>query len=125
MARSSETLESLPDYADLKKAPSKSKTIQLLQEGHQLRHVMQEADARLKEIKSELSQIQLINELPGVRYGNLCFIASERAGRATLSKEKLIDNGVSPEQIAASMSAGAPYIVAELQVIGEKKEKEY
>lgn len=123
MARSAETLESLPDYGALKKAPSRPRAIQLLNEGHQLRKVMAEADERLKEIKSELSQIQLINDLPGLRIGNLCFIATERAGKSSLNKELLIDNGVTPSQIAASMKAGNSYVQTELCIIGEKEDK--
>lgn len=123
MARSAVTLEALPDYAELKgaKAPSKAKVTQLLLEGHQLRTVLQEAEERLKEIKSELSTIQLLNELPGLRYNQYCFMAVERNGRASLSKEKLIDNGVPPEVIAASMTQGSSFVEMRLEMIGEQK----
>lgn len=126
MARSDDNLSTLPDYAELKgkAAPSKPKVINLLSEGHALRKVISEADLRLKEIKSELTQIQLLNEMPGIRYGTLCFMAVERAGRSTLSKEKLIDNGVDPYIISQSMVQGQSYMQCELQVIGEKAEKE-
>lgn len=129
MPRSNDTLTQLPDFAEPRPKsqpplPQKAKTIQLLTEGHQLRKVMQEADERLKEIKSELTQIQLLNDLPGLRYNNYCFIAVERAGRQTLSKEKLIDYGVDPRIIADSMVTGGSYMQCELQVIGEKEERQ-
>lgn len=125
MARSDANLETLPDYAVLKgqAAPSKPKVIQLLLEGHQLRKTIAEAGERLAEIKSALTQIQLVNEFPGLRHGQYCFIAVERAGRATLSKERLIDNGVDPRIIAESTIRGDSYVQCELQVIGEKGAK--
>lgn len=123
MARSDDNLTALPDYASLKKAPSKARTIQLLTEAHQLRKVTAEAADRLTEIKSELTQIQILNDLPGLRYNQFCFMAVERTGRRTLSKEKLIDNGVEPEVIEASYAEGDPYMQCELQVIGEAAEK--
>lgn len=120
MARSAETLSTLPDYSQIKKAPGRAKVIQLLQEGHQLKKVMSEADERLKEIKSELSQIQIVNDLPGLRYDRFCFMAVEREGKNSLSKELLIDNGVSPEQINASFKRGASYIETRLEYIEDK-----
>lgn len=119
MSRSAETLTNLPDYAVLKKAPSKAKAIQLITEGHQLKNVIHEADERLKEIKSELSQIQLMNDLPGLRYNQFCFMAVEREGRPSLDKAMLIDNGVDPAVIAASTRRGAPYIEQRLELIGD------
>lgn len=124
MARSNEKLELLPDYGQIKKAPGRAKVIQLLQEGHQLRKVMSEADERLKEIKAELAQIQMMNDLPGLRYNEFCFIAVEREGKSTLNKELLIDQGVDPAVIFAAMKKGNSYIQTELCMIGEKAEKE-
>ncbi|SRR6266700_719077 len=125
MARSDANLESLPDYAMLKgqAAPSKPKVTQLLLEGHQLRKTIAEASERLAEIKSALAQIQMVNELPGLRHGQYCFIAVERAGHATLSRERLIDNGVDPRIIAESTVRGDSYMQYELQKIGEKEAK--
>lgn len=121
MARSDENLELLPDYETKKKAPSKARVTQLLMEGHALYKASKEAEERLKEIKSELSQVQILNDLPGLRHGALCFIASERSGRSTLSKEKLIDNGVPPELIAECTVSGQPYLQAEFMVMGQGK----
>lgn len=118
MARSDKNLELLPDYEKAKKAPSKAKVIQLLMEGHQLYRMAMDAGDRLKEIKSELAQIQFINDLPGLRHGTLCFIASERSGRSALSKEKLIDNGVDPALIEECTVRGQPYLQTELMVMG-------
>lgn len=123
MARSNEKLELLPDYGQIKKAPGRAKVIQLLQEGHQLRKVMAEADERLKEIKVELAQYQFMNDLPGLRYGGFCSISTERS-KSTLSKELLIDQGVDPAVIFAATIPGNSYIQTELCMIGEKAEKE-
>lgn len=120
MARSNEKLEQLPDYGQIKKAPGRAKTIQLLQEGHQLKQVITEAEERLKEIKAELAQIQLMNDLPGLRYREFCFIATEKEGKSSLSKELLIDQGVDPAVIFAAMKKGNSYIQTELCMIGEK-----
>lgn len=120
MARSEATLTQLPDYASLKKAPQKQRVTQLLTEGHQLKKVMTEADERLKEIKSELAQIQLANDLPGLRYNGLCFMAIEREGKRSLSKEMLIDNGVDPETISNSYKAGNSYVESRFEVMEEK-----
>lgn len=119
MARSAETLTNLPDYAVLKKAPSKAKAIQLITEGHQLKKVMADADERLKEIKSELSQIQLMNDLPGLRFNQFCFMAVEREGRPSLDKTMLIDHNVPPEVIAACTKRGSPYVEMRLELIGD------
>lgn len=123
MARSDDTLTALPDYATAKKLPQLKRVGQLLVEGHQLRRTMAEADERLKEIKAELSQIQLANDLPGVRYGEMCFIAVEREGKRSLSKEALIDNGVDLDVIEASMRQGNSYVETRLEVIGEAARK--
>ena len=121
MARSVETLTNLPDYAVLKgqRAPQKAKAVQLITEGHQLKKVMGEAEERLKEIKSELSQIQLMNDLPGLRFNEYCFMAVEREGRPTLDKSLLIDHGVDPAVIAASTKRGSPYVEMRFEIIGE------
>lgn len=119
MPRSAETLEQLPDYAALKKAPQKQRVTQLLTEGHQLKKVMSEADERLKEIKSELAQIQLANDLPGLRYNGLCFIAIEREGKRSLSKELLIDNNVDLDTINNSYKVGNSYVESRLEVMEE------
>ena len=54
----------------------------------------------------------------GVRSGDKCAVVRWAEGRKSLSKELLIENGVSPAQIVASEKVGEGYWVVELQEIG-------
>lgn len=114
-------LYALLNYEDFDDAPRHPRVIQLIREGHHIRRSIEEADKRLKEIKAELSQIQLSNHLPGFRYGKLCFIATEKPGKLAVNKDKLMEHGVKGEVIAASMERGKPYVQCEFEVIGEAK----
>jgi hypothetical protein len=121
MARSNETLTSLADFAEVKKAPSRARAIQLLQYGHQLMATMRDAEQRLRETKNELAQIQILNDAEGLRYGDLCFMSSTISGRRSLDRTLLLENGVSPSQIEASMKQGESSLRMELCKIGEKE----
>lgn len=121
MARSATTLSALPDLMEIHKAPQRARIVQLLQEGHQLKQGIDDANSRLTEIKSELAQIQLLDDLPGLRYGQYCFVAVEREGKSILNRELLIDNGCPPELIAASMKKGSSYIETRLELIKDKE----
>jgi len=58
---------------------------------------------RMEEIKLELEQFQYMVDAPGIRHENYVFSAHEVAGRKTLDKILLQQNGVSKEIIEASM----------------------
>lgn len=71
----------------------------------------QKADEELeKELKVKLEKMQNEAELPGLRHMQWCFVARQAAGRRTLDKMLLIENGVDPEVIEQSMKTGEPYV---------------
>lgn len=120
MARSDETLYNLPET----KAASKGARVRLdalLREAHSLRQV----EKRLKEVKAEILELMQQQDLLdedgrlGCRLGDLCAVGTFTKGRRSLDRVLLIENGVSPEQLEASMKEGAPYWRVELQQIGE------
>lgn len=119
MARSNETLLQLPEITTslARQKAVQTKVKQLLTEGALQQKTQKGAEERLKEIKAELAAIQLQHDLPGLRAGKICCITVEREGRSSLSKELLVDNGVDPETIAASMKKGASYIETRLELI--------
>jgi hypothetical protein len=65
---------------------------------------------RGEEIKRELETLQLVAKLPGFRLESLCFVARLMPGRRTLDRLLLVENGVDPEVIDASMKLGEPYM---------------
>lgn len=116
--RSDEILYALPETKAAGKTV-KNKLDVLLREAHSIKGF----EKRLKEIKTEISD--LIQEhglsaegMLGVRSGDKCAIVRYAEGRKSLSKELLIENGVSPKQIADSEKVGEGYWVVELQEIG-------
>lgn len=92
----------------------------LVREGHSLRQLI----TRLDEIKKRIAQIVIeeqgiINNagVYGVRDGPHCVIVRQQAGKRTLNRELLIENGVSPSQIEASMKEGQGFNVVEFEAI--------
>ncbi len=63
---------------------------------------MQAIEDRMEEIKMDLEQFQYMVDAPGLRHENYVFTAHEVAGRKTLDKILLQQNGVSKEVIEAS-----------------------
>jgi hypothetical protein len=57
---------------------------------------------RMEEIKLELEQFQYMVDAPGLRHENYVFSATEVAGRKTLDKIMLQQNGVAKEVIDMS-----------------------
>lgn len=119
--RSNESLEVLPETGDLPdlkissdlygtRMTVRQEAQKLLAEAHQLR----EAEGRLKSIKARLAEIIREEGLDGLRHGMLCCIPRYQAGRRSLDRGLLIDNGVTPEQIEMSMRQGEPITVVEL-----------
>ena len=110
--RSNDTLYDLPTTKDALGAQAGELDV-LLEEAHFLAGT----EKRLKEVKARI--IELAQGLPGVRHKNLCSIVRYQRGRASLNRELLIENGVTPRQIEASMREGEGYFVCELQKIEE------
>jgi hypothetical protein len=94
----------------------------LLEEAHSLKLAV----ARLDEIKTRVKELVYDNGICneaghfGVRSGSFCVMVVERSGRKTLDREALIDNGVSPMQIEASMKQGKPSVSCELHELGQR-----
>ena len=120
--RSEESLEALPDIWKMKRMSQEldqeyKELCRLIDEAVSLRN----AEKRLDEIKKRIAQIVrdqgLISndgKLWGCRSGSAAVVVREQAGRKTLSREKLIEAGVTPAQIEASYIQGANYDVVEI-----------
>ena len=67
-------------------------------------------ESRLNEIKETLSGYSQAYELRGMRHGLAGFEYRGWTTRRTLSKEKLVENGVDPETIAASYSESDEFL---------------
>ncbi len=130
--RSDESLYSLPEVKLPKKVPQltliSSVNVEsmamaaLLLEAHALR----DAERRFKEVKERIrEQIHEhgyadAEQHLGVRAGNACALVRWSEGRRSISRELLIENGVSPGQIEASTKQGEGFWVTELpEITGE------
>jgi hypothetical protein len=111
--RSDESLYALTEVEkafNLKKeAGIKSELTALINEAHSLR----DAEARLKKVKERI--IELAQGYGGgLRVGSNCAIVRYMSGKVNLNKEMLLNNGVTIEQINASMKEGNGYWQCEL-----------
>lgn len=104
-------LVSILDKKSMKKAQGMLEELQALVESQKA------AKEREDEIKLELEEMQNKAGAAGLRYGGLCYVAKEVAGRRTLDKGLLIENGVGPEVIEASMKQGAGFVTRTFKVI--------
>lgn len=121
--RSEESLDKLPDIAQPEdNSPHTAARVELrglVEQAVSLRY----AEKRLGEIKKRIAQIvrdqAFISEdgkLWGFRDGvwGTAVVVRDQTGRKTLSREKLIEAGVTPAQIDASWTTGAGYTVVEI-----------
>jgi hypothetical protein len=83
----------------------------LIHEAHQLRN----CESRLKQAKSRLCELAQGRE---IRVGNNCCRVLWHDGKRTLDRELLVENGVTPKQIADSMKQGEGGWSCELPVVG-------
>lgn len=81
----------------------------LLQELEGLIAARKEMEEREGEVKDLLAAMQEDNNLPGLRDQGRCFCVESCPGRKSLDKGLLIENGVTVEQIEASMKEGKPF----------------
>ena len=86
-----------------------NQTISLLEEGWQLEQEIQQKEARLEEIKAALQVTCNEYDLKGVKNNGIGFLVSWVKGRKTLSREKLLENGVLPKVISDSYNQGEGY----------------
>lgn len=117
--RTDDVLYSLPETSAASRG-AKIKLDALIREAHSLRGL----EKRKKEVSAEI--VELIQaqglgdgERLGCRSGNLCAVIRYQSGRRSLDKELLIENGVTPRQIEASMKEGTGYWICDLNAIGE------
>lgn len=99
-------LKNLPGIEDLKSV-TKTRIVLLLA---RLDRVIAERDALNVEeddIKTELETIQKATGRAGFRHGTLCFMAQAVAGRRTLDKMLLLENGCPVAALNASYKVGA------------------
>lgn len=119
MKRSDDQLLNLPETSAASRGV-RHKLDTLLREAHSLKGV----EKRLKEIKTEIVDLVQQHGLVaddgtiGTRVGDLCCVVGYRAGRRSLDRELLVENGVSPAQIEMSFKEGEGYWVCELPSIG-------
>lgn len=73
-----------------------------------------ECEDREREIKEELGAICAAYDLKGFRHGKHGFEYHGYMTRKTLSKERLLAQGVSAEQIDAAYEDGKPYLYAKI-----------
>lgn len=114
--RSSDAILAMPDVKALAGKKLQTEATGLLTEAQTLKETIDLSSERLKEIKERLTEIQLENDIPNLRYGRFCSVVTYREGRSTLSKELLIDNGVDPLIIQASMKKGESYTQVEFDI---------
>jgi len=70
------------------------------------------------EIKLSLEKIQRGQNLNGLRHERLVFIAKDMPGKRMLDRGLLIENGVVPSIIEASMKTSKSYVERRFKVIG-------
>ena len=130
MARDTEStpFTSLPLISVLDSKTMKKAKL-LLEELAQLDEYIEMYESRRKEIvgysdkgkdfPGELEVIQQAAGLPGLKFGRLCYRVSEQAGRRSIDRGLLMENGVRAEVIEASMKEGSPYKRREFKVVPE------
>lgn len=93
---------------------------ELLEELDSVHGILATYKERKEEIEEELAQIQMEAKLDGLRWGDWAFRRTVQAGRKTLSKEKLIENGVSADVIAKSFEQGKSFSKDEFKNLSGK-----
>lgn len=82
----------------------------LLQEAIDLKTQRDSAETRLKAIAAELHGINDAFGLPGCRWGKYAMYDNGFKTRQVLSRDKLVENGVDPELIAASFTESNEFL---------------
>lgn len=91
--------------------------IELMEEAAALKQMIRENTLRLegdkkkgvRGILDDLRDLQVDQGLPGMKYGQLVFVASEQEGKLTMQVDLLLENGCPPEAIPKSYKRGAPF----------------
>lgn len=93
---------------DYLETETRQRVIALLESLDQVVTEMAKLADREDDLKQELERLQAASGRPGFRYGWLCFVAQSVAGRKTLDKMLLLENGVSAKTIESSYKEGKP-----------------
>lgn len=75
---------------------------------------------RIDELKKRIETIQDYARVKGFRHGEFAFRSKYLEGRMSLDKGKLMENGVTAQQIADSMKKGEGYVENRFQRIADK-----
>jgi len=111
------------DYED------RDEAVLLLEKCWALKQRKEQVDAEYDEVKEDLSAMQKLSGLDGLRHNNIAFVVSHREGRETLDSkaamEALVANGVRPELVRqcfeAAVKKGQGYYVRELVDLNQSK----
>lgn len=122
--RSDDKLYALPE---VREAPPEDhdKLARLINEAHQLKAVFDDAEEKLKAKKKEIAEVVFEDGLCaadgtfGYRNGRFAVVVTTVMGREGLSRELLIENGVTVEQIKKSLTRGEPFNTVELVEISD------
>lgn len=108
---------SLPEACEIDDEIMSRRAAELLEEALQVKLRHDKDRERLDEITSELTEIARGYELPGIRLGRIGLLYNGERSNRYLDKAALIENGVSPEVIAASYKDTKPYTDARLMLL--------
>lgn len=86
----------------------------LLRKATMVKIQMSKLEEQERQIKDELNAICTAYNLPGLRHGLNCIQYDGWQTRKTLSKEMLLANGVTAEQIANSFAESKPFQMAKI-----------
>jgi hypothetical protein len=118
--RSDDLLYTLPETSDNMLPKPRAELEALLREAHSLKNL----ESRLKEVKARIVELVQAEGLGaegrlGARDGARCCIVRWQGGRQSLSRELLIEAGVTPEQLDLGTKQGDGSWICELPAIGE------
>ena len=108
----------LPDATKVLPAEMAKNVKQLLEDLRDLEAADEATSKALEETKAALELLQA--DQPGLRVGDLCFVSRMTAGRKTLDKVSLMENGVSKAQIDASHKIGKAYTTRTFKDLSKK-----
>jgi len=102
----------LPSVSVIDDQDAMDACVEMLQEAEDLKRRSEDDLARLKEIRTELSVYSEAYDLPGMRWGKIGLIYNGMRKKLTLDKAKLLENGVTAEQIGMSYKESDEFVDA-------------
>jgi hypothetical protein len=98
----------MPAVSTIPDTETMQRAVEMLQRAVELKREIEQREKEYKRLKDEIVAIAVTNEIPGYRYGKDAVMIGMQS-RSSLSKEKLLENGVDPLAIAESMVEGEEY----------------